>query len=145
MSYWTWSPSLSVGIDVIDGQHRRIIDYLNELDTVRRSNDRDKVYGVLLGMVDYTRTHFAFEEDLMRQAGYPLTEAHKRVHDAFMSHIDNYVAQHESGKDVTRKLTSELQIWLTNHIQNDDRDYARVAGKFMNKGWLSKTLSRFFG
>ncbi len=145
MSYWTWDQSLSVGIDVIDGQHRRIVDYINELDTVRQTHDRDAVSGVLMGLVDYTRTHFAFEEDLMRQAGYPLTDSHKRVHDAFVTHIGNYVAQHESGKDVSRKLLSELQIWLTNHIRIDDKDYARVAAKFMNKGWLSKTVRRFFG
>jgi hemerythrin len=145
MSFWTWNASLSVGIDVIDGQHRRIVDYINELDVARYEGDHDKVTRVLMGLVDYTRTHFAFEEDLMTQAGYPLSASHKRVHDAFVNQIGHYVAQHESGKDVTRKLMSELQIWLTNHIQNDDKDYAPIAGKFMNKSWLSKTLTRFFG
>ncbi|NEX21853.1 bacteriohemerythrin [Thiorhodococcus mannitoliphagus] len=145
MSYWSWDSSLSVGVEVIDGQHRRILDYINELDVARSSNDREKVSEVLMGLVDYTRTHFAFEEDMMKQAGYPLSVSHKRVHDAFVAHIDNYAVQHESGKDVTRKLMSELQIWLTNHIQNDDRDYAPYASKILNKSWLTRTLGKFFG
>ena len=27
----TWTPDLSVGIDVIDGQHQRIVEYINML------------------------------------------------------------------------------------------------------------------
>lgn len=145
MAYWAWNQSLSVGLDVIDGQHRRIVDYINELDVARHENDRDKVTQVLVGLVDYTQTHFAFEEDLMSQAGYPLSSSHKKVHDAFVKHIAKYVTEHESGRDVTRKLLSELQVWLTNHIRNDDRDYAPFAAKSMNKSWIKKTLTKFFG
>lgn len=145
MSYWFWDASLSVGIDVIDGQHRRIVDYINELDVARTNDDQEKITQVLEGLVDYTRTHFAFEEDMMQQAGYPLSASHKRVHDTFVTHIERYVAQHESGKDVSRKLMSELQIWLTNHIRNDDRDYAPYASKILNKSWLKRTLGKFFG
>ncbi|NEV61224.1 bacteriohemerythrin [Thiorhodococcus minor] len=145
MSYWTWDDSLSVGIDVIDGQHRRIVDYINELDAARASRDQDKITEILMGLVDYTRTHFAFEEDMMQQAGYPLSASHKRVHDAFTAHIDKYAAQHDAGQDVSRKLASELQIWLTNHIKNDDRDYAPYASKVLSQSWLKRTLGRFFG
>ncbi len=145
MSYWSWNSSLSVGIDIIDAQHRRIVDYINELDVARRVKDPSKVTQVLMGLVDYTRTHFAFEEELMNQAGYPLSESHKKVHDAFVSHVTRYVEEHDSGKDVSRKLMSELQIWLTNHIKNDDKDYAPYADRMMNRGWIKRTLSRFFG
>lgn len=145
MSYWSWDSSLSVGIDVIDAQHRRIVDYINELDEARSSSDRDKVSEVLVGLVDYTRTHFAFEEDLMQQAGYPLSASHKRVHDVFTDQVARYVAQHEAGKDVTRKLLSELQIWLTNHIKTDDKDYSPYAAKVLRTSWLKRTLGRFFG
>lgn len=145
MSYWSWDPSLSIGIEVIDGQHRRIIDYINELDMARLQRDRKAVGRVLVGLVDYTRTHFAFEENLLRHSGYPLSDSHKRVHDAFVAHIAEYARQHEEGKDITRKLMSELQIWLTNHIKRDDRDYAPYAHKALNPSWLTRTLSRFFG
>lgn len=145
MIYWPWDQSLSVGIDVIDGQHRRIVDYINDLYMAKQEQDRDKVSNVLTGLIDYTRTHFVFEEDIMRQSNYPLTESHKKVHDAFILHINQYAQQHESGKDITSKLLSELQIWLTNHIKNDDNDYTLCVNKMTNRGWIQKTLSRFFG
>ncbi len=147
MSYWTWDPSLNVGIDVIDGQHRRIVDYINDLDEAHSEKDHEKVTQILMGLVDYTVTHFAFEEDLMRQAGYPLSDSHKKVHETFISHISKYKEQHEKGQDITRKLMSELQIWLTNHIKNEDKHYVPYANKVLNKkkGWLNRTLGRFFG
>lgn len=145
MSYWSWEPSLSIGIDVIDGQHRRIVDYLNELDVAHLENDREKVSQVLAGLVDYTITHFAFEENLMKQAGYPISDSHIEVHKSFVTRINRYVAKHESGKDITRKLMSDLQIWLMHHIRNDDKDFAPYVMKYIKRGWVKRIISRFFG
>ena len=146
-SYWKWDSSLSVGIDVIDEQHRCIVDYINELDEARLEKDPEKVTKVLVSLVDYTITHFAFEEELMSNAGYPLSAPHKRVHEGFIAHISNYKSQHEKGHDIVRKLMSELQLWLTNHIQNEDKHYVRSVNKYLKKqkGWLKRTLGRFFG
>lgn len=144
MSYWSWSPSLSIGIDVIDNQHRRIVDYLNELDAANVSRDRDKVSKVIEGLIDYTKTHFIFEENLLEKSGYPLTDSHKKVHKTFVSHMNIYQTKHNKGEDITRQLMSELRIWLTNHIKRDDADYAPYANKILNKdkNWLSKMLGK---
>ncbi len=145
MSYWAWNPSLNVGIDIIDGQHRRIVDYINDLDVAHLEKDKDKVTQILMGLVDYTVTHFSFEEELMSQAGYPLSEPHKKIHEAFIARIRNYKQQHENGKEVARTLMAELQLWLTNHIKNEDKHYVPYANKVLKqkKGWLSKALAHF--
>ena len=147
MSYWSWDPSLSVGIEVIDGQHRRIIDYINELDVAHIEKDREKVSDVLMGLVDYTKTHFSFEEQLMECCGYPLSDSHRKVHEAFIAHINRFVEEHHKGRDVTRRLMSELQLWLTNHIKRDDQDYAPYTRETIHEheSWISRTVSRLFG
>ncbi len=147
MSYWVWDSALDIGIDVIDGQHRRIVDYINDLHEAHTKHDHDQVTQILLGLVDYTVTHFAFEEDLMAQAGYPLSDSHKKVHESFIAHIKNYKKEHEKGRDIARKLMSELQIWLTNHIKNEDRHYVPYANEILDrkKSWLKKALGNFFG
>lgn len=146
MSYWSWDSSLSVGIDVIDQQHRRIVDYINELNVAHIEKDREKVSEVLMGLMDYTLTHFTFEEDLMEKSGYPLSDSHKKVHKSFLAHIGKFAEQHNNGKDITRRLMSELQIWLTNHIKIDDKDYAPFAKRSLNKnkGWIRRTVGRLF-
>lgn len=146
MSYWSWSPSLSIGIEPIDNQHRRIVDYLNELDDASLSQDREKISQVLLGLLDYTKTHFLYEEKLLEKSGYPLSDTHKKVHQTFVSHMNRYQAQHDKGEDITRPLMSELRIWLTNHIKKDDADYAPYAKKILNvnKNWKDKVKAKFF-
>ena len=100
---------------------------------------------VLIGLVDYTVTHFAFEEELMIWAGYPLADAHKRVHESFTVRINDYIEQHEAGHDITRPLLSELQLWLAQHIKGEDKNYAPHVKKALNVNWLSKALTKFFG
>ena len=146
MVYWIWDPALSVGIEVIDSQHKRIIDYINDLHDACRERDKKKVEKVLLGLVDYTLTHFAFEEELMARAGYPLSEPHKRVHEAFTTHMKNYLERHRRGENIVRELISELEVWLTNHIKNDDHDYAPYVQKELKKQerWINNTIGRLF-
>jgi len=145
MSYWIWDSSLSLGIDAIDDQHRRILDYINELHAAHQEKDRVKVSQVLIGLVDYTVTHFAFEEELMLWAGYPLAEAHRQAHTAFTTHINDYISQHEAGHDIARPLMSELQLWLTHHIKSEDRNYVPHVKKVLNRSWLNRALTKFFG
>ncbi len=95
---------------------------------------------------EYTLTHFTFEEDLMESSGYPLSETHKMVHNSFVAQLDKFVEQHENGKDVTRKLMSMLQVWLTNHIKNDDKDYSSIVKEMLSQheGWFKRTANKLF-
>ncbi len=145
MSFMTWDASLEIGIDVIDSQHRRIVDYINLLQEAIGSGDRDKVGEIINELIDYTVTHFAFEETLMEQKGYEYVSAHKKVHEAFTSKVSQYQQQFQRGEDIAKHLLSDLRVWLTNHIKRDDRDYANVVQQNMDKGWVSKALKRFFG
>jgi len=146
MAYFmSWDPSLDTGIRVIDEQHKGIVKFINQLHDAALTDDREKVTDVLNGLISYTVSHFAFEEELLEQHNYRLIDAHKRVHEAFIKRINKYVAEHEQGKNVARALSGELQIWLTNHIKNEDADYASsVDIKPPTGGLLSQMVSRFF-
>ena len=87
MAYLHWSSDLDTGIEVIDKQHRRIVDYLNELNSANEIGDSKATGHVLQELVDYTLTHFAFEEELQERAAYPFLKAHKRVHEIFTKRV----------------------------------------------------------
>ena len=76
MALLVWQDDLNIGIDVIDQQHRRI-EMLNHLHVAQASMRRAAVGEVIDEVVDYTMSHFAFEEELMEEAGYPFCAAHK--------------------------------------------------------------------
>jgi hemerythrin len=125
MPYVTWDPSFETGIDVIDAQHKCIVQYINDLHDAMSRDDDGAIRVILDQVVDYTLTHFIFEAKMMEMSGYKHTEAHREVHRSFAERISNYVLLFNQGKDISKKLLSDLIIWLTNHIKNEDRDFAR--------------------
>lgn len=148
MQHISWSPDLSTDIPVIDKQHQRIIDYINQLIDARVHHSRDEVAEVLTQTVDYTLSHFAFEEGLMEEAGYPFVNAHKKVHQLFVKRVADYQQRFSMGEDITDELLTTLRAWLINHIKNDDRDYSEVVRNNMKNVSSRKTdgwLKRFFG
>ena len=83
-----WVPEYNTGIDVIDDQHRRILDYINEIDAIDVNTDRERVKQILENIIDYTQSHFTFEESLQEEAGYKYRVPHKRVHDLFIKKLN---------------------------------------------------------
>lgn len=119
----TWTDDLDTRIEVIDKQHRRIVDYINDLETAHNSGDKESVKRVLDDLIDYTMSHFAFEESLQEEAGYKYAKPHKKVHDLFVRRVNDYVERFKLGEDVTGSLHQMLTSWLINHIKRDDADY----------------------
>src|SRR5690606_6900444 len=118
-----WTDDLNIGIDVIDRQHRRIVDYINDLEVAKVRQDREAVGRVLEELVDYTMSHFAFEESLQEEAGYKYCKPHKKVHDLFVRRVNEYVERFKLGDDIVDEIHQTLTSWLLNHIRRDDADY----------------------
>ena len=118
-----WIPEYNTGIDVIDDQHKRILDYINEIDDVSVKTDRARIRQILDNIIDYTQSHFTFEESLQEEAGYKYRVPHKRVHDLFIKKIENYRDRFEEGHSIESELNDVQEKWLINHIQHDDADY----------------------
>ncbi|UVE17898.1 bacteriohemerythrin [Pseudomonas sp. LS44] len=154
MTQLVWQNDLNTGIGVIDNQHKRIVEMINRLYIARHgSAGRPAVAAVIEELVDYTQSHFAFEETLMEDAGYPLSCAHKRVHELFIRRVDEYRLRFKADEDVAEELQQLLARWLFNHIRNDDAGYADTVRQSMaaltsdrsEGGWLARSLRRFFG
>jgi len=146
-----WTSDLNTGIDVIDEQHKSIVRYINQLEDAIKLHDRNFVGKVLDELVDYTLSHFAFEESLQEEAGYKFAKPHKAVHEIFTKRVAAYQQRHNNGEDVAEQIHTMLCTWLLNHIKRDDMAYvAEVKGGMKNitedhkGGWLSHALGRFF-
>ncbi|WP_182639124.1 bacteriohemerythrin [Acinetobacter baumannii] len=142
----------NTGIDVIDEQHKRILDYINEIDDVKDDEDRRRIKDVLDNIIDYTQSHFTFEESLQEEADYKYRVPHKRVHDLFIKKIELYRERFEMGHTIEAELQEILAKWLINHIQHDDADYVgavkenmmgiiREKEKKKGKNWFARFFS----
>ena len=149
MAHIVWTADLDTGIQVIDRQHQRIVDYINQLHHAQTHHSREEVGEVLDELVDYTLSHFAFEENLMEEAGYGFVNAHKKVHQLFIRRIGDYQQRFNMGEEIADELLHTLRAWLINHIKSDDADYVGDVRENMqqisnsNKG--RGLLKRIFG
>lgn len=129
MAHLKWTSDLNTGIEVIDNQHRRIVDYINALYDASLTQNRDEIAQVLEQLVEYTLSHFAFEEEMQADAGYPFVKAHQKVHQLFVRRVSEFKQRFERGEDITEPLLSLLRTWLINHIRRDDADYVDLVKK----------------
>jgi len=129
MAKIAWNTDLDTGIDEIDRQHRRIIDYLNQIDDVH--GDRQKIGTLIEKAVDYTASHFVFEEMLLEKAGYSFTALHSKVHDIFIRRINELKDRFNAGEDVAEDLRSLLSRWLISHIRTEDRNYVETVTTYL--------------
>lgn len=143
-----WSDEYATGIDIIDEQHKRIFEYLKEIDQAINNQSADEVERVVRGLLDYSVTHNTFEESLMEKAEYPMFDPHRQAHESFRRRAEAFVRRMEAGEDrfrLAREVRTEIGLWLTGHIKREDQHYVPFVSKGTDKGFISRMLSRFFG
>lgn len=121
-----WKDGYSVGIDSIDQQHKKLLSLINQLQTaVDYSTGEQFEQEALDELVDYTKTHFTYEEGLMRDNDYPDFEPHKAQHEKMFNKVGEVLAEYEKDHDTAMSNTAEyLKDWLINHINGTDKEYS---------------------
>lgn len=127
MSLLAWSDIFSVGVKEIDEQHKRLLDIVNRLDDAMQGEaDRATLGQILDDLVDYTKTHFAYEERLMDQYRYSLSQRHRLEHQHLVRAVVDIQHKFETqGAALTSEVMILLRDWLSRHIMNSDRLFGR--------------------
>jgi methyl-accepting chemotaxis protein/hemerythrin len=122
----TWSSDLSVGVRLIDEQHKVLLGLINELHAGMRARKADSVLaGVVARLKEYTVKHFAQEEEYFDRYGYPETAQHKEIHAKLVQQVLEFEAALKSGKaKVTMDIMRFLKDWLVGHIMGTDKKYS---------------------
>lgn len=120
-----WDESWDTGISVIDQQHRKLLNLINDLtEAMRQGKSRDVMDDVLTVLVEYTKTHFNTEERLMAQVQYIEIVEHKAQHADFIKKIEGFLQKAKAGSSVLSiELMSFLSSWIINHIKGTDARY----------------------
>lgn len=126
MAFMDWNENLSVGVGSIDEQHKKLVGMVNDLHTAVEKGQGAAVLGKTLdGLIDYTKTHFGYEEELFAKTGYPETPAHKAEHEKLVATVLDVQAKYKAGAGDTLSadVMAFLKSWLINHIQGTDKKY----------------------
>jgi len=136
MALMIWTEEFSVGVKQLDGQHMQLIDTLNKLqEGVNVGQNGDITKQMLKRLMDYTNNHFATEEDLLVQIGYPKLAEHRAEHAILAEKVEELATRHGNGEiEIYAELLRFLLNWLNQHILIEDKEYSR----WLNRASLPK-------
>lgn len=125
MAFLKWSDELSVGVSIIDTQHKKLVDMLNEFyDNLNNGSNENNLKKLVQAMVEYSDIHFKTEEAYFIKFEYSGTKEHIHAHEAFKVKAGDMMAKINSGKQIiSMEITGFLRDWLTNHIKIEDKKY----------------------
>ncbi len=125
MAFIEWDDRYSVGVARFNEQHQRLVGMINRLDeAVHQGTERQVLLQVLSDLAGYTKTHFAEEERLMEEHGYPELASHREEHKRLNREVAGlYTSYFTSKKPLTADMMAFLKNWLYDHIQGNDKRY----------------------
>ena len=129
MSKIEWDDSLSIGVELIDDQHKMLIQKLNDLsDAFNQGLEQNKILKTLDFMIDYTDFHFTDEERVMAENDYPGLAEQKKQHEEFKQTLNNVLLDYQD-EGPTKSLAESVNVflvnWLVGHIKGSDLKLGR--------------------
>jgi len=130
MDFFTWNDDFLTGIDIVDHQHRRLIELVNGaarflLDDQPEQAGLDAVF---VGLAAYTAEHFRTEEELMRVQGVDsrVLEHHRQTHARLLQDVLDWKGKLLPADAHSRQqFLGFLASWLLFHVLGEDQTMAR--------------------
>ncbi|KIL99148.1 Chemotaxis regulator - transmits chemoreceptor signals to flagelllar motor components CheY [Paramagnetospirillum magnetotacticum MS-1] len=117
---------LRIGHPVIDADHQRLIEIINEF--LEHSNEVNPqiLHETLKSLLAYGREHFAREEGIQRQCLYPYQQGHSNEHKSLLDQVREIARAYFVAKTKPLNATSVqdvnelLKAWLIGHVKKFD-------------------------
>lgn len=132
-----WDPGYRIGVDVIDQQHQKLFDISHRFyDAWRQHARRARLRHIFDELLEYTAYHFAEEERLMQQIGYPDLPQHRANHEELVELVNYHRKQlAEDAPDAERHALEFVRTWLRAHVLDADKDIGvYLAGRRAESG-----------
>ncbi len=131
MPLMTWNEKLAVGVKLLDDDHKKLVGMVNQLyDAIQSGHGKESLGKILDGLIDYTKVHFAHEEQFFAQTAYGDAVPHKQQHADLTRQVLDVQQKYKAGVSGTLSLEvmNFLKNWLVTHIQGSDQKY----GPYLN-------------
>ncbi len=130
MPFYKWSQAMSVGLPLLDSDHKALIELISSLhEDLELDQDPTKLNRVFEQLAMYVDYHFAREESVMEACAYPAIDAHRDEHHRFAQDIQDLRDRHTSSAKakIGQELLDFLKDWLNHHILMQDMHYKKYA------------------
>lgn len=125
-------PEVEIGIPDIDAEHRQLISHYNALIQALNEGNDVTAFGLsFYSLVMRVRQHFASEEQLMQDIGYPQIARHRGEHQKLLATANDFLnsvlTRYE--KYDCSAVAKYFKYWLLDHVMHHDRALADFASK----------------
>lgn len=130
MNKFVWTDEYSLGISVIDEQHKHFFDIVNKIYDLlgNKGNQDEAIRKVVIELMDYAYFHLATEEKYFTQFAYSDIANHMKYHTDFRLKSAEYLERINNGGADMPELLLEIddfaKNWLSHHILVADKLYA---------------------
>lgn len=119
-----WDDKFNIGHDLIDAQHKELIDNFNLFVAACKTSKGKESLGKTVDFLEgYVAMHFAAEEKLMRNSDYPDIDSHLALHDEFRTRFSEMKAElSQNGASISLiiEMNEFLLRWFILHIKGVD-------------------------
>jgi hemerythrin-like metal-binding protein len=121
----TSNGELSVGVKMLDCDHRVLFETIKELQVAAGTDSDPRRTGSLLRkLADFTLTHFALEEGMMLATKYPGMDQHRLHHQQITEQLAALASHHkQGGLPLDSDSLSVLSEIHAKHVRSDDLQY----------------------
>ena len=123
MTLIKWCEEFETGIPEVDAEHAQLIDLINKfLHKLDEKPSKEVVSGTLAQIEAKIASHFALEEEVMRERGYDNFADHKADHEVLMAEIRKIRHLIVSGAetDFAGTLRDRISTWFAGHFRSSD-------------------------
>jgi methyl-accepting chemotaxis protein len=126
--YYKWDDSFVTGVKLIDVRHIRLFETVNRLlDACDQGRGQEELTKSLAFLINYTVKHFAEEEALQQQYGYPGFREHRQIHEDFKKSVGEFEKELNS-RGPSEAMLEQIKIqvggWLVTHVKSEDSKMA---------------------
>ncbi len=120
-----WDESFSVGVEVLDKQHKQIVGIINRLiDEPGEGFGPKEVARILDDLTKFAHYHFQTEEHLLAEYGYPDIQTQQEEHKEFRTELSNLCAgSMKNYAIIPINVLLYLKEWWEDHILVKDMKY----------------------
>lgn len=120
-----WDDKYSVGVQIIDNQHKEMFKTINELiETLEGMPTKEQVDKIIESLIAYKKFHFATEEKYFAEFGYEGSADHMAKHQEFSKKLETLIAESKGDSvDLAFNLVDFLEDWLIDHLMVTDQKY----------------------
>lgn len=117
-----WGKVLSVDVNEIDEDHRKLLDIFNILNhSLAEGESPEYLKAVLEELINCTVWHFSHEDRLMLKYGYEKINEHREAHQELVKEAKELQEKFlQADSSISEDDIEFLERWLTAHILTDD-------------------------